>query len=72
MEKPTASVTKSFTRKVNLGNYESVDIFESRSHSWFDSHPSKEEMDEKGKELFEQCKEAVELQVSDYIIDPEK
>lgn len=66
---PTVSITKSYARKINLAayggkQYESVDFFESRSHAWFDTHPTVEEVDNRGDELYVQCMTSVENQVA--------
>ena len=68
---PIASITKSYSRKLNLAayggpQYESADFFESRNYSWF-IEPTQEQIDQKGRELFRQCYNEVEAQVAVFI-----
>ena len=62
---PKASTTRSYTRKVNLGNYESEDYFMSASYSWFDEYPSIEEYKDKGTELLGLCEGQVMKEVKE-------
>ena len=77
MDNPVASITKSYSRKINLQayggkQYENADFFESRNYSWF-TEPTVEEMNIKGEQLFSQCFNAIEKQIEKYItIMPKK
>lgn len=62
---PKGSITASYSRKVNLGNYESEDFFMSVNHSWFDREPTHEEVTAKYEELYALCKAMVELRIKD-------
>lgn len=68
---PVASVSKSYARKVNHQAYggkpfESSDFWESRSYSWF-TEPTKEEVDEAARRLYEACRESIESQVAEFV-----
>ena len=68
---PVASISKSYSRKVNHQAYgwkpfESSDYWESRSYSWF-TEPSKAEVDEAAKQLYEACRASVEEQVAEFV-----
>lgn len=60
------TVTRSFSRKINLGNYESADFFSSRSYV-FDEGYEEELMDEESLELHEKCKADVEHDVEKFL-----
>lgn len=60
MQKPTQSLTRSYSRKVQMKQFEPVEVFASETYQWFDEYPTPQEVQEKGKELFEICKEMVE------------
>ena len=62
---PKASITASYSRKVNLGNYESEDFFMSVNHSWFTNYPTEEDIRAKYEELYAQCRAMVELRIKD-------
>lgn len=57
-EYPVYSVTRSYSQKLNRGNYETSDFFASRSYSWF-AEPTLDEIKTKSQELFIECKEEV-------------
>jgi len=60
---PIKTITRSYSRKVNLGNYQSVDFFASRTHNFYED-VSTEEVSEKSEELYLACVEEVEAEVS--------
>ena len=61
---PYASVTASYSRKVNLGNYQSEDYFCSMNHSWLDHEPDDAERAQMYRKLVAQCKAEVMAQVT--------
>jgi hypothetical protein len=60
------TITRSFSRKINLGNYESADFFSSRSYV-FDEGYEPEYMDEVSVELHDKCKEEVEKEIERFL-----
>lgn len=56
------TVTRSFSRKSNLGGYENVDFFSSRSYSWFEE-PTDGEVLTMSQKLFRECKQEVMREV---------
>ena len=53
---PIMSITRSYSEKVNVGNYQSKDFFQSLYYSWFDKEPTVKEITEKGDSLYELCR----------------
>jgi hypothetical protein len=55
-------IARSYSRKVNLGNYETIDIFCSRKEE-----VPMSEAEETSKRLFEFCRAEVEKNIGDYL-----
>jgi hypothetical protein len=58
-------IARSFTRKLNLGNYESTDLFASRSIELPADTPEKTQKDWSEK-LFEECRAEVMEKINEY------
>ena len=71
MDNLTFSVARSFTRKLNLGNYESLDVFSSRSEELLAS-ATQEERDVLSERLFLECKKDVTDEMADILAERKK
>jgi len=65
MEEKKISITRSFSKKVQVKQYEPCDFFCSITEELIS--PSKEQIDECSKKLWEYCKAEVERDSSEYI-----
>ena len=70
MEKQIMSVTRSYSRTIQLKQYEPVAFFASRTYSWFDKEPNEIEVGEKSADLYQSCVDEVENEINS--IKPEK
>jgi len=65
---PVASVTRSYSEKVNTGNYQSKDFFASRSYSWF-YEPKVEEVEGRSVWLYQRCYEDVQRAIAGWRLE---
>lgn len=64
MEKPIQSVTRSYSRKIQLKQYEPIEFFSSRTYQWFDEEPTIKEVREVSAELYQECVTEVEDEIN--------
>ena len=57
---PKLKITRSFTRKINLGNFENIDLMASYTESIFDDEYTEAQIESLSKTLYEKAKRDVE------------
>ena len=63
MEQAYVSCTASYSRKVQVEQYQPEEFFASLTHHWHDKTPTKKEIATKYEELSVQCQQMVEEQM---------
>ena len=59
MKEPIYSITRSFSKKLQVKQYEPEDFFSSHTYYWYDKMPSQEEIKKVSTLLWSDCVEEV-------------